>query len=324
MEEDEMDNLKVSVIVPVYNASQYIGKTLDSIIAQDFDSFEIIVIDDGSTDDSLEIINQCLDGCEMPHKVIHQENAGVSVARNVGIEESKGDYLAFVDADDHISKNHLSSLYNGRTDFSLTLYAKEEGDKLTSLDTYSQDLISTYDFIKMELNMQITFNFFQLLYRSAIIKDNNIRFTPGTVYGEDTEFAHKALSFGDEIAINNEVTYYYVQHPSSAIKTTEYRRFDIVRIFEGLAEFYRENGKPEFADLIVTSRIPRAIFGNMNFFFYNGYDFDEVLAKMKELDLLEKLSKFQGDKKFKSKIRLFLLNPKLYYKTWRKLKNSID
>ena len=319
-----MDNLKVSVIVPVYNASQYIGKTLDSIIAQDFDSFEIIVIDDGSTDDSLEIINQCLDGCEMPHKVIHQENAGVSVARNVGIEESKGDYLAFVDADDHISKNHLSSLYNGKTDFSLTLYAKEEGGKLTSLDTYSQDLISTYDFIKMELNMQITFNFFQLLYRSAIIKDNNIRFTPETVYGEDTEFAHKALSFGDEIAINNEVTYYYVQHPSSAIKTTEYRRFDIVRIFEGLAEFYRENGKPEFADLIVTSRIPRAIFGNMNFFFYNGYDFDEVLAKMKELDLLEKLSKFQGDKKFKSKIRLFLLNPKLYYKTWRKLKNSID
>ena len=319
-----MDNLKVSVIVPVYNASQYIGKTLDSIIAQDFDSFEIIVIDDGSTDDSMEIINQCLDGCEMPHKVIHQENAGVSVARNVGIEESKGDYLAFVDADDHISKNHLSSLYNGKTDFSLTLYAKEEGDKLTSLDTYSQDLISTYDFIKMELNMQITFNFFQLLYRSAIIKDNNIRFTPGTVYGEDTEFAHKALSFGDEIAINNEVTYYYVQHPSSAIKTTEYRRFDIVRIFGGLAEFCRENGKPEFADLIVTSRIPRAIFGNMNFFFYNGYEFDEVLAKMKELDLLEKLSKFKGDKKFKSKIRLFLLNPKLYYKTWRKLKNSID
>lgn len=319
-----MDNLKVSVIVPVYNASQYIGKTLDSIIAQDFYSFEIIVIDDGSTDDSLEIINGHLAGCEIPHKVIHQENAGVSVARNVGIDESKGDYLAFVDADDHISKNHLSSLYNGRTDFSLTLYAKEEGGKLTSLDTYSQDLISTYDFIKMELNMQITFNFFQLLYRSDIIKDNNIRFTPGTVYGEDTEFAHKALSFGDEIAINNEVTYYYVQHPSSAIRTTEYRRFDIVRIFEGLAEFYRENGKPEFADLIVTSRIPRAIFGNMNFLFYNGYDFDEVLAKMKELNLLEKLSKFEGDRKFKSKIRLFLLNPKLYYKTWRKLKNSID
>ena len=324
MEEAEMDNPKVSVIVPVYNASQYIGRTLDSIIAQDFDGFEIIVIDDGSTDGSLEIINQRLGGCEIPHKVIHQENAGVSVARNVGIDESKGDYLAFVDADDYVSENHISSLYNGRTDFSLTLYAKEEEGRLTSLDTYPQDLISAEDFIRMELNMQITFNFFQLLYRSEIVKANGIRFTPGTVYGEDTEFAHKALSFGDEIAVNNEVTYYYVQHPASAIKTTEYRRFDVVGIFEGLAEFYRANGKPEFADLIVTSRIPRAIFGNMNFFFYNGYDFDEVLARMRELNLLEKLSRFEGDGKFKMKIRLFLLNPKLYYKIWRKFKNSID
>ena len=319
-----MDNPKVSVIVPVYNASQYIGKTLDSIIAQDFEGFEIIVIDDGSVDDSLEIITQRLDGCEIPHKVIHQENSGVSVARNVGIDESHGDYLVFVDADDYVSKNHLSSLYNGKTDFSLTLYAKKEGDKLTSLDTYPQDVISTYDFIKMELNMQITFNFFQLMYRADIIRENDIRFTPGIVYGEDTEFAHKALSHGSEIAINNEVTYYYVQHPESAIKTTEYRRFGIVKIFEGIADFYNENGKPELADLIITSRIPRAIFANMNFFFYNGYDFDEVLGKMKELNLLEKLSKFQGDGKFKLKIRLFLLNPKLYYKIWRRFKNSID
>lgn len=323
MEADKMDNFKVSVIVPVYNASQYISRTLDSIIAQDFDSFEIIVVDDGSTDNSLEIINRCLDDCKISHKVIHQENAGVSVARNVGIDESQGDYLVFVDADDYVSNNHLSSLYNGKTDFSLTLYAKKEGNKLTNLDTYSQDMISTHDFIKMELNMQITFNFFQLMYKADIIKDNNVKFTPGTVYGEDTEFAHKALNYGNEIAINNEVTYYYVQHQDSAINTTEYKRFDIVEIFEGLAEFYKKNNKPEFADLIITSRIPKAIFGNMNFFFYNGYDFDEVLSKMKELNLLEKLSKFEGDSKFKLKIRLFLLNPKLYYKMWKKFKDSI-
>ncbi len=62
----------------------------------------------------------------------------------------------------------------------------------------------------------------------------------------------------------------------------------------------------------------------MNFFFYNGYDFNEVTAKMDELNLFEKLSKYQGDSKFKLKIKLFLLNPKLYYKIWRKLKNSID
>ena len=318
-----MDNIKVSVIVPVYNASQYISKTLDSIINQDFDGFEIIVIDDGSSDNSLDIINEVFKECEIPHKIIHQDNSGVSVARNVGIDASNGDYLVFVDADDYVSSNHLSSLYNGKTDFSLTLYAKKQGDKLTSLDTYEQDMISTYDFIKMELNMQITFNFFQLMYNSEIIKNNNVKFTPGIVYGEDTEFAHKALNYGDTIAINNEVTYFYVQHSDSAINTTEYRRFGIVEIFEDIAKFYRQKGKEEFSDLIITSRIPKAIFANMNFFFYNGYDFDEVMGKMNELNLFEKLSKYQGDSKFKLKIRLFLLNPKLYYKTWRKLKNSI-
>ena len=318
-----MDNVKVSVIVPVYNASQYIGNTLNSIINQDFDSYEIIVIDDGSTDDSLAIINRTLENIEIPHRIIHQENAGVSVARNVGIEASKGDYLVFIDADDHVTPNHLSTLYNGESDFSLILYVKEDGDKLIKMDTYAEDMITTEDFIKKELNMEITFNFFQLMYKSSIIKDNNIRFTPGIVYGEDTEFAHKALFHGRQIAINNEVTYHYVQHSESAIKTTEYRRFGVIKIFEDLVDFYNKNNKPELANLIITSRIPKAIFGNMNFFFHNGYDFDEVLGKMKELDLLTKLSRYQGDSKFKLKIRLFLLNPRIYYKTWMKLKNSI-
>ena len=318
-----MDFYKVSVIVPVFNASKYIGKTLDSIINQDFDSYEIIVVDDGSTDNSLEIINDTLEKTEIPHKVIHQENAGVSVARNVGIDASTGDYLVFIDADDHVTSNHLSTLYNGESDFSLILYVKEDGDRLIDMDTYTEDVISAYDFIKKELNMEITFNFFQLMYKASIIKDNNIRFTPGIVYGEDTEFAHKALSNGSEIVINNTVTYYYVQHSDSAIKSTEYRRFGVVEIFENLADFYNKNNKAELANLIITSRIPKAIFGNMNFFFHNGYDFDEVMANMKELDLFEKLSRYQGDSKFKLKIRLFLLNPKMYYRTWMRLKNSI-
>ena len=117
---------------------------------------------------------------------------------------------------------------------------------------------------------------------------------------------------------------YYIQRSESAINTTEFRRFEVIAIFEDLAEFYKSQGRDDLANLIITSRIPKAIFGNMNYFFYNGYDFDEVLDKMKELGLLTKLSKYEGDGKFKSKIKLFLLSPKLYYKTWKRLKNSID
>lgn len=319
-----MDNIKVSIIVPVYNSAKYIGSTLDSIINQDFNSFEVIVIDDGSTDDSLEIIEEKLSKSTVLHNVIHQENSGVSNARNRGIEEAQGEYLVFVDSDDYITGNHLSELYNGETDFSLIQFIKKEGNKSSTPNHISKRSMSCEDLIKMELNMQIPFNFWQLMYRASIINENNIRFNPDYIYGEDIEFALKALSYGKEVAISNEVTYYYIQHEESAINTSEYRRFEVVDIFENLSEFYKNQGKNDLADLIITSRVPKAIFGNMNYFFYNDYDFDEVLAKMQELDLLTKLSKYEGDSKFKYKIKAFLLNPKIYYKTWKKFKNSID
>lgn len=319
-----MDNINVSVIVPVYNSEEYIGTTLDSIINQDFKSFELIVIDDGSTDNSLEIINRKLSESTISYRVIHQENSGVSSARNRGIDAANGEYLVFIDADDYVTGNHLSELYNGQTDFSLIQFIKKDGDNSSSPHHFSAELMSCDDFIKKELNMEMPFNFWQLMYKSSLVNGNGIRFNPDLVYGEDIDFALRTLVFGSEMAISNEATYYYIQHSESTINTTEFRRFEVIEIFENLAEFYRGQGREDLADLITTSRIPKAIFGNMNYFFYNGYDFDEVMGKMKELDLLTKLSKYEGDGKFKSKIRLFLLSPKLYYKTWKKLKNSID
>lgn len=319
-----MSNTKVSVIIPVYNCAEYIGTTLKSVINQDFKDFEIIVIDDGSTDNSLQIINETLKDSDAVYKIIHQENGGVSVARNHGIDVSSGDYLVFVDGDDYILPNHLSRLYYGIEDFGLIQFVKKDGETLSNPNNFDFEYISTDEFIKKELRMEILFNFFQLMYKADIIKNNNIRFTPGVVYGEDTEFALKALIHGRMIHISNEVTYYYIQRSDSAIRTTEFRRFDIVDIFENLVSYYRIYGKNDLANLIVTSRIPKAIFGNMNYFFYSCYGFDEVMYVMKKRNLFSKLDKFKGDIKFKLKIKLFLLNPKLYYRLWFKFKNSID
>lgn len=319
-----MSDIKISVIIPVYNCGPYISTTLKSVINQNFKDYEIIVIDDGSTDNSLEIINSTLKGCGIKYKIIHQENAGVSVARNHGIDVSEGEFLVFVDGDDYVLENHLSELYVENYDFGLIQFAKKNEEDLTNFDYFDFETISTEDFIKKELNMEILFNFFQISYKADLIKENNIRFTPGVVYGEDTEFALKALIFGDRIHVSNEITYYYVQRYDSAIRTTEYRRFDIVPIFESLANFYRINGKNHLANLIIYSRIPKAIFGNMNYFFYSCYGFDDVMYVMGKKDLFSKLARYRGDFKFKLKVKLFLLNPKIYYKLWFKFKNSID
>ncbi|WP_296883604.1 glycosyltransferase family A protein [uncultured Methanobrevibacter sp.] len=320
-----MNDIKISVIIPVYNCGRYIGNTLKSVINQNFRDYEIIVVDDGSTDNSLEIINSTLKDCGVKYKVIHQDNAGVSVARNHGIDISEGEYLVFVDGDDYILENHLSELYVEGYDFNMIQFAKQHDDEISpNPNNFNFDTISTDEFIRKELNMEILFNFFQLAYRTEIIKNFDIRFTPGVVYGEDTEFALKALIHGDRIHVSKEITYYYVQRYDSAIRTTEYRRFDIVPIFENLANYYRINGKNSLANSIIYTRIPKAIFGNMNYFFYSCYGFDEVMYVMEKKDLFSKLARFRGDLKFKTKVNLFLLNPKLYYKLWFKFKNSID
>lgn len=320
-----MNDIKISVIIPVYNCGRYIGNTLKSVINQNFRDYEIIVVDDGSTDNSLEIINSTLKDCGVKYKVIHQDNAGVSVARNHGIDISEGEYLVFVDGDDYILENHLSELYVEGYDFNMIQFAKQHDDEISpNPNNFNFDTISTDEFIRKELNMEILFNFFQLAYRTEIIKNFDIRFTPGVVYGEDTEFALKALIHGDRIHVSKEITYYYVQRYDSAIRTTEYRRFDIVPIFENLANYYRINGKNSLANSIIYTRIPKAIFGNMNYFFYSCYGFDEVMYVMEKKDSFSKLARFRGDLKFKTKVNLFLLNPKLYYKLWFKFKNSID
>ena len=318
-----MDNIKISLILPVFNEEKYIKATLDSIINQSFTDFEVIVVDDGSTDGTLKIVEEIFKNSAIPHKIIHQENMGVSSARNRGISLSCGEYIVFMDGDDYILTNHLSQLYNPDYDFSLIQLVKKGGDDLSNPHYYGCEEITARDFIRMELEMKMPFNFVQLSYRSDIIKNNDLKFREDVSYGEDTDFAMRALSYGDSIKVSDEITYYYIQREDSLINTSKLKRFDYIPVLEDLAQFFKKQNLDDLAELMHTSRIPRAIFGNMNYFFYNDYDYDEVIEKMNDLDLFDKLSKFEGDKKFSLKIKLFLLNPKLYYIMWKKFKNSI-
>ena len=163
-----MDDIKVSVIVPVYNGAEYIRTSISSIINQEFsENYEIIVIDDGSTDDSLDIAYELLSKADIPYKLVHQRNSGVSIARNHGIEVARGDYVVFVDSDDYILTNHLSELYNPKTDFSLTQMAKNDSKSTIKSINYPEIPLSTKDLIKMEL--QIVYYLTSLFWQSIFL-----------------------------------------------------------------------------------------------------------------------------------------------------------
>ena len=102
--------MRFSVVIPLYNKAPYVKKALESVFAQTFRDFELIVVDDGSTDDSLNVAKEVLDASGIYHQLIHQDNAGVSTARNNGVASSNGDYICFLDADDWWAPNFLERM----------------------------------------------------------------------------------------------------------------------------------------------------------------------------------------------------------------------
>lgn len=109
--------MRFSVIMPLYNKAQYVAKAIGSVLAQTFTNFELVIVDDGSKDDSLEIAQKCIKGYENC-RIIRQENAGVSVARNKGVKASQGEYLCFLDADDWWESNFLVEMSRMIDEFS--------------------------------------------------------------------------------------------------------------------------------------------------------------------------------------------------------------
>lgn len=339
-----MDKIKVSVIVPVYNASKYISTSINSLINQNFKDFEIIIINDGSTDDSIEIANKLLSASDIEFQIVNQKNKGVSNARNLGLNIAKGDYILFLDDDDYIDSNHIKYLYDkikeNNTDFAFSKFLKVNSDKkiLTNESQYNylddKNTLSTLELIKLDLEMKIPFSFVQILYKASILKDNNILFNENYRYGEDTDFALRALYCGKDVSIVDKPTYFYLQHSESVTSNLYLNRFEIIKIFEELSFYFKGNTTCDYSDevknlliLIKYNRIPKAIFGNLMYFFYNGYDVNEVFNEMEKLNLFKKLSQFKimsfKDILFFIKSKVFLINPKIYYNIWKKLKNSI-
>ena len=340
-----MSEIKLSVIVPTYNSSNTIERLIHSLSNQISKDFEIVFIDDNSTDNTVDLILKALENSNIPSQlIVNETNKGPGYSRNRGLEKASGDYIVFIDSDDIVREDHLSTFYDSieghDSVFVKGLKVDNEGnlfdfkvdrfDSIIELSIRNNHIIKATDIINLEMLMEIPFSFVLMLYKKEIILNNDIRFNEEFNYGEDTEFAIRYLSNCDDVKFVNKYTYYYYQEEESISRFSSLDRFESVQLFEGLYDYFNEFSHPVFADLsekLIHSRIPKFIFGNMNYFFYNDYDKDEIFKKMDELDLFNKLKQFKvyskEDWKFKLKVVLFSLSPNLYYKLWKRFKNRI-
>lgn len=243
---------KVSIVMPVYNVEKYLRECLESITSQTLKDFEVICINDGSTDNSLAILQEYANK-DPRFKIISQQNQGQGVARNKGVDLITGEYIQFIDPDDWVETNMLETLYN---------FASKHSSNVVKFNysiynDYSGKL-KRYDFVKQikedfnyDLNQKTNYSWRELkngcltklglhvwsyFYNADFIKRNNIRFAPNK-HGEDHLFADGAILFADKVDFFNEYLYFYRNRIGSAVNIQSDDNFCVFDNIQLLKQF---------------------------------------------------------------------------------------
>ena len=217
----ENTNLKISVIVPVYNAEKYLQRCIDSILTQTFIDFELLLIDDGSKDKSGEICDEYANR-DNRVKVFHKENGGASSARNLGLDYANGKYVVFVDSDDYISASYLDCFYQillKYNDVDLIIqspiYTSTNGAlKSREIPSKVYDGVNILSDFVTDGNLDFT-EPHSKLFRLNLIQENNIRFNEKVIVGEDGIFIACFLRYCKMIISSEDVGYHYVKSDMS-------------------------------------------------------------------------------------------------------------
>ena len=211
----------ISVVIPVYNVEQYIEKCLDSITGQTYRNLEIIMVDDGSTDQSGAACDR-IAKTDDRIRVIHQVNGGPSKARNTGIDHAKGQYLFFVDGDDYIAPDMIKELYRrlqtDRSDIALCGVSRVEADGVISREfTLPDDVITGLQSLEKAYGLNgVLFcsMIVNKLYRKKLF--SNVRFPVGRFH-EDEATVYKILDQCELISIVSNPSYYYLNREKSTM-----------------------------------------------------------------------------------------------------------
>lgn len=312
----------ISVIIPLYNVEKYILQCLVSFEKQIYRDFELIIVDDGSTDKSVELIEEYQKKSSLKIKLIKQKNAGVSAARNVGLANANGDYICFVDSDDIVAPEFLSEMeYHVKLDemdlvvcgfksvpqnWGLDSYRFEEGTTIT---------MSSNDLLRKFLYHDIKISICSLMVKKSILKLNNIKFTEGFRYSEDVEMVWKIIAHSNKVTYLSSKLYFYRVRNDSAMSLVDDKRIDGFRLITGL-EAYFKNNRPDFAHEFKRFATARWVWATMWQIAVASSDYKAFKSKVKKFNTRRNMRKLiLYPKKYVAfSALMYWLFPYIYYK----------
>ena len=306
--------MKLSIIIPIFGVEKYIEKCLYSCIHQDIQiniEYEIICVNDGTRDRSAEIAKQIASN-QQGITVIDQENKGLSVARNTGLKNAKGDYVWFVDSDDWIQENCLGGiieiLNKANPDFLQLQYRYVYDNHKLNKDNFSiiNGVISGPQQI---INGGVPIPAQFAIYRRFFLQNNKLEFYPN-IYHEDCEFKPRVLFLAERCTSYDEVVYNYYQRSSGSItsQSNPKRAFDYLKVAISVDNFYKEETNGECSSFF-HNYISMLINNALSLVQSSGTEFSDYLYNQK---FLFKHLRRSNILKYKIEGYLFSILPKYY------------
>lgn len=232
----------VSIIIPVYNAEKYLRQCIESVLSQTFEDWELILVDDGSNDDSNNICRNYADK-DRRIRIIAKANGGLSSARNAGLDVAKGEFVFFLDADDELYPHSIQHLYYIAQTYSVPIVSGREIYEIEkpeyNFTTAKPEIVKAEQQLKKvwyQKSGSDNSACWKLFKRSLF---DDLRFYDG--WFEDLEIFHKILFKADRIAISDNVVYFYRKHSDSFINSWSEGRKEIVKVTDGIINQMRHN-----------------------------------------------------------------------------------
>ena len=305
----------ISLIMPIYNVKKYLKEALDSVVNQTFKDFEVLIINDGSTDGSDEIAKRYV----KEHKnfrFINQVHVGAGPARNLGIENAKGEYIAFLDSDDYLSKNYLEILYNNAVktgaDISycnFTFYFENSGYKLYMPLTARNCVLSGEVALKkLMLDVKIHHFPWNKLCKRSLFIDNNVYFS--NIYFEDIAVSPQIFYYSKKVVITSKSLYYYRRRSGSISSSIDAKKLnDLISALNITKNFFIKNNVYDKYKKRFNIYLNIIRFLSLQFIFsihaFN-FNFKGLIDNCKNLDMM---INFIVDSKYTESLPVYIVQP---------------